>query len=54
MGQSSVNIAGMQLGRDEEGGRALALLLVDNPVSPEVIQRLLKLENVLTAKALKV
>lgn len=54
LGQSSVNIAGMQLGRDQEGGRALALLLVDNAVSPDVIQRLLKIENVLTAKAVKV
>src|SRR5262245_49137892 len=54
LGQSDVNIAGMQLGRDEEGGRALALLLVDNAVPGEVIQRLLKIENILTAKAVKV
>jgi D-3-phosphoglycerate dehydrogenase len=54
MGQSNVNIAGMQLGRDEEGGRALALLLVDSAVGNDVIQRLLKIENVLTAKAVKV
>jgi D-3-phosphoglycerate dehydrogenase / 2-oxoglutarate reductase len=54
LGQSDVNIAGMQLGRDQEGGRALALLLVDNTVSGDVIQRLLKIENILTAKAVKV
>jgi D-3-phosphoglycerate dehydrogenase / 2-oxoglutarate reductase len=54
LGQSNVNIAGMQLGRDQEGGRALALLLVDNAVGGDVIQRLLKLENILTAKAIRV
>jgi D-3-phosphoglycerate dehydrogenase / 2-oxoglutarate reductase len=54
LGQSNVNIAGMQLGRDEEGGRALALLLVDSAVGGDVIQRLLELENILTAKAIKV
>jgi len=54
LGQAHVNIAGMQLGRDREGGRALALLLVDDAVSPEVIQKLLQIENILTAKAIKV
>ena len=54
LGQCNVNIAGMQLGRDQEGGRALALLLVDNAVGADVIQRLLKIENILTAKAIKV
>src|SRR5262245_58936344 len=33
LGRCNVNIAGMQLGREREGGRALALLLVDNAVS---------------------
>jgi D-3-phosphoglycerate dehydrogenase len=54
LGQSHVNIAGMQLGRDREGGRALALLLVDSMVGAEVIQRLLQIENILLAKAIKV
>jgi len=54
LGQSNVNIAGMQLGRDQEGGRALALLLVDNAVGADVLQRLQKIDNILTAKAIKV
>jgi D-3-phosphoglycerate dehydrogenase len=54
LGQSAVNIAGMQLGREREGGRALALLLVDNPVEEAVIDRLLGLDNILTAKAIEV
>jgi hypothetical protein len=32
----------------------LALLLVDNAADTDVIQRLLKIENILTAKAIKV
>ena len=54
LGQVHVNIAGMQLGREHEGGRALALLLVDNAVGADVLQRLLKIDNILTAKAIKV
>ena len=54
LGRCSVNIAGMQLGRERQGGRALALLLVDNAVGNDVIKQLLDIENVLTARALKV
>jgi hypothetical protein len=32
----------------------LALLLVDDAVGSEVLQRLLKIDNILTAKAIKV
>jgi len=54
LGQCNVNIAGMHLGREHEGGRALALLLVDNPVHNEVIERVRKLENILSAKVVRV
>jgi D-3-phosphoglycerate dehydrogenase len=54
LGQCDVNIAGMHLGREKEGGRALALLLVDGPVRPEVIDRVLHIENILMAKAIRV
>src|SRR5262250_2314733 len=32
LGKCKVNIAGMHLGREQQGGKALALLLVDDPV----------------------
>jgi D-3-phosphoglycerate dehydrogenase len=54
LGQCQVNIAGMHLGREKEGGRALALLLVDGPVRPDVIDRVLSIENILMAKAIRV
>src|SRR6266481_1589797 len=54
LGKCNVNIAGMHLGREHEGGKALALLLVDNPVHNEVIERVRKLENILSAKVVRV
>jgi D-3-phosphoglycerate dehydrogenase len=54
LGQCSVNIAGMQLGREREGGKALALLMVDNPTDPQVLEQLRGVENVLSAKAVRV
>jgi D-3-phosphoglycerate dehydrogenase len=54
LGQSDVNIAGMHLGREHLGGKALALLLVDNPVENDVIEQVRKIDNILTAKAIKV
>jgi D-3-phosphoglycerate dehydrogenase len=54
LGECKVNIAGMTLAREREGGHALALLLVDGPVGPNVLDRLLKIEHIVTAKALRV
>ncbi len=54
LGRWNVNIAGMHLGREKEGGVALALLLVDNPIPDEVLAELLTIENVLTAKAIRI
>jgi D-3-phosphoglycerate dehydrogenase len=54
LGQSNVNIAGMYLGRERQGGKALALLPVDNPVRPEVMEQVRKIENVLSARVIRV
>jgi D-3-phosphoglycerate dehydrogenase len=54
LGQCKVNIAGMTLGREVEGGRALALLLVDGPVSPDVVDRLLGTPNIISAKVVRI
>ena len=40
LGEAKVNIANFQLGREREGGDAIALLYVDGPVSDEVLDRL--------------
>ena len=54
LGRCSVNIAGMHLGREHEGGKALALLLVDNPVSNDVIEQFRQIPNILSAKVVHV
>jgi D-3-phosphoglycerate dehydrogenase len=40
LGNAGVNIANFHLGRDQEGGDAIALLYVDGPVPAEVLAKL--------------
>ena len=40
LGEAKVNIANFQLGREKEGGDAIALLYVDGPVSEDVLEKL--------------
>jgi D-3-phosphoglycerate dehydrogenase len=54
LGRCNVNIAGMHLGREREGGKALALLLVDNPVGRDVIEQFRQVPNILSAKVVHV
>jgi D-3-phosphoglycerate dehydrogenase len=54
LGKCHVNIAGMQLGREHQGGKALALLLVDNVVGKDVIEQFRQIPNILSAKVVKV
>lgn len=52
LGKNNVNIAGLQLGRDRPGGRAVAFILVDEPVSEDILKGITKLENVISARAI--
>ena len=47
---NGVNIAGMDLGRKREGGQALMVLLLDDPVSPELLDRIGRIEGMETAR----
>jgi D-3-phosphoglycerate dehydrogenase len=40
LGSAGVNIANFQLGRDKQGGDAIALLYVDGPLNDEVLAKL--------------
>jgi D-3-phosphoglycerate dehydrogenase len=42
LGQNGVNIASMQVGRLEQGGRALMILTVDSAIEPDVLERIKK------------
>jgi D-3-phosphoglycerate dehydrogenase len=49
LGENEVNIAGMQLGRQELGGDSLMVLIVDNEVSADVLEDLKKVPAVFKA-----
>ena len=54
LGRCKVNIAGMHLGREQQGGKALALLLVDDAVGKDVIEQFRQIPNILSAKVVQV
>ncbi len=54
LGESQVNIANIQLSREKPGGRALSLVNVDQPLSPEILERVRNLPNIVFAKLIKV
>jgi D-3-phosphoglycerate dehydrogenase len=54
LGKYNVNIAGMHLGREQEGGKALALLVVDDRVNGEVLVEFRRVPNILSAKVVYV
>ncbi len=52
LGEEGINIATFSLGREKKKKRAIALISVDEKVSPEFIERVAKLDQVRQAKAL--
>ncbi len=53
LGRHKVNIAGMQLGRERPGGRAVSVVNVDTPVPLHVMEEILGLPNIVFAKLVK-
>ncbi|MFQ5645516.1 MAG: phosphoglycerate dehydrogenase [bacterium] len=53
LGEHNINIAGMQFGRRQVGGKAVALFNVDSPVSPEYLEKLETLPNIDSALLLQ-
>src|SRR5258708_29601445 len=52
LGENQVNIATFHLGRDRPGGSAIALVQVDQPLSPELTAKIAAVEGVVQAKEL--
>ncbi|OAT86090.1 phosphoglycerate dehydrogenase [Desulfotomaculum copahuensis] len=50
IGEHNINIAAMQVGRKEVGGRAVMMLSVDAPVPGETLQEIARIEGVLDVK----
>ncbi|HOW42134.1 MAG TPA: phosphoglycerate dehydrogenase [Candidatus Omnitrophota bacterium] len=53
MGQNKINIAAMVFGRKIQGDIAVSILNVDSPISPELIEKLKKIENILAVRLVK-
>jgi D-3-phosphoglycerate dehydrogenase len=53
LGEAGVNIGTFSLGRREAGGEAVALVSVDSPIGPDLVQRLQALPGVKTVKPLR-
>ena len=50
LGDAGVNIAYLSLGRDRSGGRAIAILNLDSPISDDVLRQIAAIDGVLTAE----
>ena len=50
LGDAGVNIALMNFGRDEAGGRAIAVVNLDEKVSDQVLESLRQVPNICTVK----
>jgi D-3-phosphoglycerate dehydrogenase len=53
LGEADVNISSMQVGRSGPRGRALMLLSVDDPIPPEVVERLRTIHDLEAVKVAK-
>lgn len=49
LGDYDINIAGMQLDRDEQGGNALMILTVDHPVEQDIMEKIAKVKDIKSA-----
>jgi D-3-phosphoglycerate dehydrogenase len=53
LGQNGVNIAGMQLGRQQRGGRAVAVVNVDDTIPAPVLEEIRHIPNIVYAKLVR-
>jgi len=53
LGDTGINIAGMQVGREKSGGEAVMVLNVDGSVSEDTMEEIKKVENIFDVKLVK-
>ncbi|MBI2301194.1 MAG: phosphoglycerate dehydrogenase [Armatimonadetes bacterium] len=51
LGDAGINIAGMQLGRDAVGGRAVSIVEVDSPTDPAILEQVAEIPGMLEVRA---
>jgi len=54
LGSHHINIATMQVGRQEVGGKAIMMLSLDKPLDDELLEKLTSIEDIETVKKLEV
>jgi D-3-phosphoglycerate dehydrogenase len=54
LGKQDINIAAMTFGRQKAGGVAISVLNVDSKISPEILEKIKKTENILAVKVINV
>ena len=54
LGKHNINIAAMTFGREKPGGKAITVLNVDTPVSADLFNKIMRTENILSVKVIKV
>src|SRR5439155_644866 len=52
-GRDGINIAGMQLGRERRGGRAVSILNLDDPMPPAALDEIRAMPDIVFAKLVK-
>ncbi|MFH0926864.1 MAG: phosphoglycerate dehydrogenase [bacterium] len=50
LGEQGVNIAGMKVGREKQGGEAIAIMNIDSPVNSKALRIIRELPNVIKAE----
>ena len=50
LGDNGINIAGMHVGREQSGGRAIMVLLIDEPIGDSLMQQIRAIPGMETAQ----
>ncbi|MCM8792540.1 MAG: phosphoglycerate dehydrogenase [Candidatus Omnitrophica bacterium] len=54
LGSHNINIASMTFGREKPQGMAISVLKVDSPIPSEILEKIKKLDNILSVKTIKI
>jgi len=50
LSKNNINIARMHFGREKQGGRAISVVTIDTPATPQIIEDIKRLPNILSIK----
>ena len=50
LSKNDINIARMHFGRETSGGRAISVVTIDTPTTPQIIEKIKRLPNILSVK----